>query len=41
MTFWELGKGTGDLGPNSCVFFRLEAFPKPQNVTQGVKRRCK
>jgi hypothetical protein len=39
MTCWGLGKATGDLGPNSGVFFRLEAFPRPQSVTERVKTR--
>jgi hypothetical protein len=33
MTFWALGKATGELGPNSGVFFRPVAFLRPPNVT--------
>jgi hypothetical protein len=33
MTIWGRGKATGDVGPNSGVFFSLEASPRPQNPT--------
>jgi hypothetical protein len=41
MTCGALGKATGDFGPSSGVFFRLEAFPRPQNVTGRSKRTPK